>query len=149
MRRLNVLFSYSTRGQGRSPYTGFTSFHYDDFTRDAIALLDHLNVSKVAVVGWSDGAITGLDLAMNYSTRIERVFAHGANVQANMSIPGLDDPIINSDSGNLDSSIGSHGTTYSTKGNLTARAASIDQYSCQSLSPLPERCEAMAEAVQT
>ncbi|KAL8828434.1 MAG: hypothetical protein Q9191_002592 [Dirinaria sp. TL-2023a] len=137
-----------TRGQGRSPYSNFTEFHYDDFTRDAIALLDHLNIQKVAVVGWSDGAITGLDLAMNYSSRIERVFAHGANVQANMSIPGLDDPIINSDTGSLDSSIDTHGTTYSTKGNLTARAADTDPYSCQSLSPLPERCGAMSQGVQ-
>ena len=147
--RFNVLPSHSTRGQGRSPYTNFTGFHYDDFTRDAIALLDHLNIPKVAVLGWSDGAITGLDLAMNYSARIDRVFAHGANVQANMSIPGLNDPIINSDTGSLDSSIGTHGTTYSTKGNLSARAADTDPYSCQSLSPLPERCGAMARDVNT
>lgn len=101
----------------------------------------------MAVVGWSDGAITGLDLAMNYSTRIERVFAHGANVQANMSIPGLNDPIINSETGTLDSDVGAHGTTYSTKGNLTARAAGTDPYSCQSLSPLPDRCSAMTQGV--
>lgn len=68
-----------TRGEGRSPYRNFTTFHYDDFTRDAVALLDHLKIPIVAVVGWSDGAITGLDLAMNYSSRVERVFAHGAN----------------------------------------------------------------------
>ena len=138
---------YSTRGQGRSPYTGFSTFHYDDFTRDAIALLDHLNISRVAVLGWSDGAITGLDLAMNYSSRIERVFAHGANIQANQSIPGLNDPIINSDTGSLDSSIASHGTTYSTNGNLTTRATASDPYTCESLSPLPSRCDAMVQAV--
>ena len=99
------------------------------------------------MLGWSDGAITGLDLAMNYSSRIERVFAHGANIQANQGIPGLNDPIINSDTGSLDSSIESHGTTYSTKGNLTTRAASTDAYTCESLSPLPDRCDAMQQAV--
>ena len=138
----------STRGQGRSPYVNFTSFHYDDFTRDAIAILDHLNISKVAVVGWSDGAITGLDLAMNYTSRIDRVFAHGANIQANMDIPGKNDPIINSKSGSLDADFSSGGTTYSTSGNLTKRGTT-DDYTCQSLSPTPYQCGAMMQNVQT
>lgn len=124
-------------------------FHYDDFARDAIAVLDHLRIPKVAVVGWSDGAITGLNLAMNYSSRIERVFAHGANVQANQSIPGRNDPIINSDSGSLDSDLSSNGTTYSANRGMVKRATdSEDEYTCQSLSPLPERCEAMEDGVQ-
>lgn len=68
----------STRGQGRSPYTGFTKFHYDDMARDIIAVLDHLKVPKAAFVGWSDGAITALNLGMNYTERVDRIFAHGA-----------------------------------------------------------------------
>ncbi|KAL8705267.1 MAG: hypothetical protein Q9201_001598 [Fulgogasparrea decipioides] len=105
-------------------------------------------IPRVAVVGWSDGAITGLNLAMNYTSRIERVFAHGANVQANQSIPGLNDPIISSDSGSLDSDFGTNGTTYSVKGRLNKRAVnSSEEYNCQSLSPLPERCSAMEQAV--
>jgi pimeloyl-ACP methyl ester carboxylesterase len=137
-----------TRGEGRSPFKNFTTFHYDDFTRDAIALLDHLKIPKVAVVGWSDGAITGIDLAMNYSSRIERVFAHGANIQANMSLPGLDDPIINSESGGLSSDEASNGTTYSTSGNFTRRAAATpDPYACENISPTPKKCKAMEDGV--
>ncbi|KAL8691918.1 MAG: hypothetical protein Q9218_002947 [Villophora microphyllina] len=135
-----------TRGQGRSPYTNFTTFHYDDFARDALALLDHLKIPKVAVVGWSDGAITGLNMAMNFTSRIERVFAHGANVQANQSIPGVNDPIINSDSGSLDSDFKSNGTTFSVAGRLRKRVAG-GEYTCQSLSPLPERCNDMEQGV--
>ena len=103
-------------------------------------------MEKVAVVGWSDGAISGLNLAMNYTTRIERVFAHGANVQGNQSIPGLDDPVINSDSGSLDSDAGTNGTTYSVNGILEKRVTS-NNYTCQILSPLPDRCDAMSQAV--
>ena len=136
-----------TRGEGRSPYVGFTAFHYDDFTTDAIALLDHLNIPKVAVVGWSDGAITGLDLAMNNSSRIDRVFAHGANLQANMSIPGTNDPIINSESGGLESDFATNGTTLSTNGNIAKRESSAKKYSCRSLSPTPQRCSAMEKGV--
>ncbi|KAK4692597.1 hypothetical protein P7C71_g4642, partial [Lecanoromycetidae sp. Uapishka_2] len=137
-----------TRGQGRSPYTGFTTFHYDDFTRDAIALLDHLNLTKVAVVGWSDGAITGLDLAMNYTSRIDRVFAHGANIQGNQNLPGTNDPIINSASGSLDADVASGGITRSKLGDLKKRDVG-DNYTCQILSPTPSQCGAMTQGVET
>ena len=116
---------------------------------DAIAVLDHLQITKVAVVGWSDGAITGLNLAMNFTSRVERVFAHGANVQANQSIPGRDDPIVTSDSGSLDADFATNGTTYSTSERLARRATNSPYaYTCQALSPLPDRCDAMVQAVQ-
>ena len=85
-----------------------------------------------------------LDLAMNYSSRIERVFAHGANPQANMSVPGLNDPIINSDSGCLDSNFATNGTTYSINGK---RALKKQAYDDETLSLLPENCSAMEEGV--
>ena len=146
---LNCELLLSTRGEGRSPYQNFTLFHYDDFTRDAISLLDHLKIPKVAVLGWSDGAITGIDLAMNFSSRIDRVFAHGANIQANMSIPGLDDPIINSDSGSLDSDFVTNGTTYAVPpGKLRKRATEDkDPYTCANLSPIPDKCGDMEQGV--
>ena len=148
---MNVLKSTaSTRGEGRSPYANFTNFHYDDFALDAIALLDYLRIPRVAVVGWSDGAITGLNLAMNYTSRIERVFAHGANAQANYSIPGTNDPIINSKDGSLDSDFSTNGTTFATNGQLAKRQDWQDvgdPYACQNISPLPQRCRAMVAGV--
>ena len=85
---------------------------------------------------------------MNYSSRIDRVFAHGANVQANQSVPGVNDPIINSNSGSLDSGFSTNGTTYAANGRLTKRAADSDEdYACESLSPLPARCGAMERDV--
>lgn len=104
-------------------------------------------IPKAAVVGWSDGAITALDMAMNYTSRMERVFSHGANVQGNQSIPGTDDPIINSKTGSLTSDEETNGTTYAVdEDNAKARRV-VDPYSCQSLSPLPERCGDMMHAV--
>lgn len=142
-----LTFTTSTRGQGRSPYASFKEFHYDDMTRDAIALLDHLAIPRVAVLGWSDGAITALDLAMNYSSRIDRVFAHGANIQSNQSIPGTNDPIMNSKSGSLDSDFSTNGTTFSTNPSRLRKRNDCDPYTCESLSPLPSRCAAMMEGV--
>jgi hypothetical protein len=84
---------------------------------------------------------------MNYTARITRVFAHGANLQANMSIPGTNDPIINSETGSLDSDFETNGTTYSTKGNFTKRADPEDAYSCEKLSPTPGKCKSMQDNV--
>lgn len=74
---------------GPYPYANFTAFHDGDMTRNGIALLDYLAVRRVAVLGWSDGAITALDLAMNYSSQIDRVFAHGANLQSDQKTNGV------------------------------------------------------------
>ena len=98
-------------------------------------------------MGWSDGAITGLNLAMNYTSRIDRVFAHGANVQGNQDIPGTNDPIINSNSRSLDADFSTGGVTKSVTGNFTKRAAG-DNYDCPSLSPTPSQCDAMMQGVQ-
>jgi pimeloyl-ACP methyl ester carboxylesterase len=47
-----------------------------------------LHISRASVVGWSDGANTALDLAMNYPTRMDHLIAFGANYnpdQANIT----------------------------------------------------------------
>lgn len=85
---------------------------------------------------------------MNYSSRIDRVFAHGANIQADQSLPGTNDPIIISKSGSLDANVASGGTTHSTKGDLNRREEGKDKYSCERLSPTPEKCAAIAQGVQ-
>jgi len=48
--------------------------------RDYVALLDHLNIDKAHVVGWSDGANIGYALSMNHPERIASHFAHAGNV---------------------------------------------------------------------
>jgi pimeloyl-ACP methyl ester carboxylesterase len=37
---------------------------------DVVALLDTLHIAKTDVVGWSDGAILGLDLAVRHPDHI-------------------------------------------------------------------------------
>jgi pimeloyl-ACP methyl ester carboxylesterase len=67
-----------TRGHGRSP-VGSGSFSYGLFAQDVVGLLNFLKIPKVSLVGWSDGAITGLQLAMTKPDRISKLFAFGAN----------------------------------------------------------------------
>ncbi|CAF3189686.1 unnamed protein product [Rotaria sp. Silwood2] len=66
------------RGQGRS-FTSSASITYDLMTSDVIALLNYLKIKRVHLVGWGDGAIIGLNLAMNYPNRLISLFAFGAN----------------------------------------------------------------------
>ncbi len=47
---------------------------------DYVALLDYLHIDKVDLVGWSDGGIIGLDIAMRYPDRLNSLFAQAANV---------------------------------------------------------------------
>ncbi|MEO7050812.1 MAG: alpha/beta hydrolase [Rhodanobacter sp.] len=67
-----------SRGQGRSTRDA-RPFSYDLMADDVVALLDSLKISRVDLVGWSDGAIIGLDLAMRHPARIGKLFAFGAN----------------------------------------------------------------------
>ena len=46
---------------------------------DMVKLLDALNVIRADVVGWSDGGIVGLDMAMRYPQRVRRLVVIGAN----------------------------------------------------------------------
>ncbi|NRP75405.1 3-oxoadipate enol-lactonase 2 [Ensifer psoraleae] len=67
-----------SRGHGRSTRAE-QDFSYDGMSSDVVALMDHLNVSKAAIIGWSDGAIIGLKLAIRNPDRVSGVFAFGAN----------------------------------------------------------------------
>ena len=68
-----------SRGHGRSSRDD-RPFSYDLMADDYIALLDFLDIPKVDLVGWSDGAIIGLDIAMRFPERLDDLFAQGANV---------------------------------------------------------------------
>ena len=67
-----------SRGHGRSSRDD-RAFGYDLMAEDVLALLDFLKIPKAAVVGWSDGAIIGLDIAINHPDRITKLFAFAAN----------------------------------------------------------------------
>jgi len=46
---------------------------------DMLKLLDKLNIAETDIVGWSDGGIIGLDLAMRPPERAKRLVAFGAD----------------------------------------------------------------------
>jgi pimeloyl-ACP methyl ester carboxylesterase len=67
-----------SRGHGRSSRDD-KPYGYELMASDVLALMDFLEISKAAVVGWSDGAILGLDIAIRHPERLTKLFAFAAN----------------------------------------------------------------------
>jgi pimeloyl-ACP methyl ester carboxylesterase len=67
-----------SRGHGRSSRDA-QPYGYDLMASDVLALIDFLNIDKAALVGWSDGAIIGLDIAIHRPERRSKLFAFAAN----------------------------------------------------------------------
>lgn len=67
-----------SRGHGRSSRNE-QPFGYELMASDVIGLMDYLKIQKAAIVGWSDGAILGLDIAIRHPERLTKLFAFGAN----------------------------------------------------------------------
>ena len=67
-----------SRGHGRSTRNE-EPYGYDLMASDVVGLLDFLKIDKTALVGWSDGAILGLDIAIHHPERLTKLFAFAAN----------------------------------------------------------------------
>ncbi|HXB42546.1 MAG TPA: alpha/beta hydrolase [Puia sp.] len=67
-----------SRGHGRSNMDD-QPFSYDLMAKDVLALMDYLKIEKASVVGWSDGGIIGLILAIHHPERVSKLFTYGAN----------------------------------------------------------------------
>lgn len=82
-----------SRGHGRSTRTA-EPFGYDLMASDYLALLDYLKIDKVDLVGWSDGGIIGLDIAMRHPERLNHLFAQAANITTDGVNPAVaTDPV--------------------------------------------------------
>jgi len=74
----HLVILVDSRGHGRSTRDA-RPYGYDLMADDVAALLDSLHIAKADVVGWSDGAIVGLDLALRHPERVGKVVAFAAN----------------------------------------------------------------------
>lgn len=76
----HTVITLDSRGHGRSSRNA-QPFGYDLMTDDVVAVMDTLKLPRADIVGWSDGAIIGLDLAMRYPQRTGKVFAFAPNTK--------------------------------------------------------------------
>lgn len=79
-----------SRSQGKSKDPG-SVLTFEMMADDEAALLDTLHIKAAYVLGWSDGGIVALELAMRHPDKVIKLAATGANVQPDASAfaPGL------------------------------------------------------------
>lgn len=73
------VIAIDTRGQGKSIDFSKKDFTYKMFAEDVKALMDQLKLNKVSIAGWSDGGNTGLEFALKYRERLNKLITIGAN----------------------------------------------------------------------
>ncbi|HOD15125.1 MAG TPA: alpha/beta hydrolase [Spirochaetota bacterium] len=67
-----------SRGHGRST-DGDGPLSYALMASDMLALVEKLKLGSVNIVGWSDGGIIGLDLAINHPSKVKKLVMIGSN----------------------------------------------------------------------
>ena len=83
--------AFDRRGHGRTADTD-APFHYDDMATEAIGVLEQVVGGPAHVVGWSDGGIVGLLVAMRRPDLIDRMVVIGANFHFDGAMPINVDP---------------------------------------------------------
>jgi hypothetical protein len=78
-----------SRGHGRSSRNA-APYSYDLMASDVLALMNFLHIQRAALVGWSDGGIIALDLAIDHPERLTKVFAFAANYNPSGVKPNLE-----------------------------------------------------------
>ena len=73
------VIALDSRGHGKSEM-GSGRLTYEQMAEDANVLLENLGVKQVCVLGWSDGGIIGLLLAINHPDKVAKLAIMGANL---------------------------------------------------------------------
>lgn len=68
------------RGRGNSSYQKGIELSFDLQVEDINLFLDKLNIKKTNILGWSDGGIIGLLLAIKQPEKVNKLVASGANI---------------------------------------------------------------------
>lgn len=88
--RTYKVIAVDSRGHGRSTFSE-QQISYSLMASDVIALMDYLGIRNANILGWSDGGIIGLDLAINHPDRVNKLIAYGANYNPSGLRPNLDE----------------------------------------------------------
>ncbi|OXG09228.1 pimeloyl-ACP methyl ester carboxylesterase [Flavobacterium araucananum] len=69
-----------SRGQGKSELKT-DSLTFVQMTKDTEALVNHLKLDSISIIGWSDGGIVGLQMGISGKSKIKKIVAMGANLR--------------------------------------------------------------------
>jgi pimeloyl-ACP methyl ester carboxylesterase len=87
----HTVIAIDSRAQGRSTDSA-APISYALMGDDMIKLMNALGIRQADVIGWSDGGIIGLDMAMKHPDRVRRLIAIGANYDVDGIPPKELDP---------------------------------------------------------
>jgi len=90
--RRHEVIAMDSRGQGKSEL-GTTALTYEGMTEDVNALLEHLRLDHVKVLGQSDGGIIGLLLTIHHPDKVSMLAVMGANLEPGAAYPWAVDGI--------------------------------------------------------
>jgi pimeloyl-ACP methyl ester carboxylesterase len=68
-------------GHGRTADVVERPFHYHDMAEDTVELMRRLEIESAVIVGYSDGGIMGLDIAIHHPERVATLVLTGANTR--------------------------------------------------------------------
>jgi pimeloyl-ACP methyl ester carboxylesterase len=91
--RNHRVIAMDSRGQGKSEL-GTAKLTYEQMAQDTNALLDHLGLRQVKVLGWSDGGIIGLLLTIRHPEKVGMLAVMGANLQPEAAYPWALDGLV-------------------------------------------------------
>lgn len=74
-----TIYAIDSRNHGQSEET--TDYHYEIMAADLAAFIQHLKLEAVNIIGFSDGAITALLLALQQPNLINKMALLGVNLQ--------------------------------------------------------------------
>ncbi len=78
------VIAMDNRGHGQSTFTD-RKMDYALLSEDVVALMEQLKIDSANIVGFGDGGIIGLYLAMNHPHKVRKLVAIGANYKADTS----------------------------------------------------------------
>lgn len=73
------VIAVDTRGHGQSTFTD-RELSYELFADDMLQLLSKLGIDSINIVGFGDGGIIGMSMAMKQPDRIRKLIAIGCNI---------------------------------------------------------------------
>ncbi|MBI4935902.1 MAG: alpha/beta hydrolase [Actinobacteria bacterium] len=80
------LTAFDRRGHGRTADTE-AAFHYDDMATETIAVLESVVGTPAHLVGWSDGGIVAIAVAMRRPDLVQRLVLIGTNFHHDGALP--------------------------------------------------------------
>jgi len=89
----HTVIALDSRGHGKSE-PGTVKLTYEQMAEDTNALLDHLKLEHIKVLGWSDGGIIGLLLAIHHPDKVGMLAVMGANLEPEGAYPWATDGIV-------------------------------------------------------